>query len=150
MPQFQTRRRVAFTPEQMYALVADVERYPEFLPLCDGLRMLSRTPQGTGELLLTEMTVGYMSLQERFTSRVTLDPDRPFVLAVATDGPFHRMENRWSFLSAAGGCDVDFYINYEFRNVMLQMLVGSMFDHAFRRFTEAFEARAQRIYGGMI
>jgi coenzyme Q-binding protein COQ10 len=147
MPQFQTRRRVAFTPEQMYALVADVEAYPEFLPLCEGLRVLSRAPQGSGEALLTEMAVGYMSIRERFTSRVTLDPDRPHVTAIAVDGPFLRMENRWSFLPVPGGCDVDFYITYEFRNFMLQMLVGSMFDHAFRRFTEAFEQRAEQIYG---
>jgi coenzyme Q-binding protein COQ10 len=147
MPQFQTRRRVAFTPEQMYALVADVERYPEFLPLCEGLRIHSRTPEGTGEVLVTEMEVGYLAIRERFTSRVTLDPDTPFVLATYVDGPFRHMENRWNFLPVAGGCDVDFFISYEFKNMMLQMLVGSMFDHAFRRFTEAFESRAREIYG---
>jgi coenzyme Q-binding protein COQ10 len=147
MPQFQTRRRVPFTTEQMYALVADVEGYPEFLPLCDGLRILSRSPTEGGEVLMTDMSVGYMAIRERFTSRVVLDPAKPSVVAIAHDGPFQHMENRWNFFPVAGGCDVEFYISYEFRNVMLQMLVGSMFDHAFRRFTEAFEARARQIYG---
>jgi coenzyme Q-binding protein COQ10 len=147
MPQFQTRRRVAFTPEQMYALVADIEKYPEFLPLCEALSVRSRKSKVGGEVLIADMHVGYGAIRERFTTRVTLTPATPHVLAEYIDGPFSHLENRWQFLPAPGGCDVDFYISYEFKNFMLQMLVGAMFDQAFRKFTQAFEDRARVIYG---
>lgn len=147
MPQFQTRRRLAYTPEQMYALVADVERYPEFLPLCEGLVVRSRSEEDTRTVLVADMFVGYGAVKERFTSRVTLDPAAPRVVATYLDGPFKFLENRWNFLPAAGGSDVDFFIAYEFKSFMLQMLVGAMFDTAFRRFTDAFEARARQVYG---
>ena len=146
MPQFQTRRRVAFTPEQMYALVADIEKYPEFLPLCEALTVRSRQGNGDGEVLVADMHVGYGAIHERFTTRVTLDPETPHVLAEYVDGPFRHLENRWKFLPAPGGCEVDFFISYEFKNFMLQMLVGAMFDQAFRKFTDAFEDRARAIY----
>jgi coenzyme Q-binding protein COQ10 len=146
MPQFQTRRRVVYSPEQMYALVADIERYPEFLPLCEALTVRSRqAARGGKDVLIADMQVGYGALRERFTTRVTLEPARPYV---HIDGPFKQLENRWQFLPVAGGgCDVDFYIAYEFKSFMLQMLVGGLFDQAFRKFAEAFEQRAQTVYG---
>ncbi len=150
MPTFETRRRVPFTPQQMYALVADVERYPEFLPLCEGLTVTSRAPlpgAAAGEILGAIMRVGYGALHEQFTTRVTLDPATPRVLAEHIDGPFRHLTNRWDFHAAPGGCDVDFHIAYEFKSPMLGMLVGAMFDQAFRKFTEAFEARARQVYG---
>jgi coenzyme Q-binding protein COQ10 len=150
MPSFRTTRRVAFTPSQMFALVADVERYPEFLPLCEGLVVRSRERQGDGEVLVAEMSVGYGAIRETFSSRVTLDPVRPGVLAEGkkdSPGPFSRLENRWEFRAAPGGCDVDFFITYDFKSMMLQMLVGALFERAFRRYTRAFEERAQAIYG---
>lgn len=150
MPQFSTRRRVPFTPEQMYALVADVERYPDFVPLCEGLRVRSRTSAetGGGEQLVAVMDVGYGAIRESFTSRVTLDPVAPTVTSDNVDGPFRVMTNRWRFHPAAdNGCDVEFFITYEFKSMLLQVLVGAVFESAFRRFTEAFEARAHVIYG---
>jgi coenzyme Q-binding protein COQ10 len=148
MPQFQTRRRVAFTPAQMYALVADVEKYPEFLPLCETLEVQSRTPTPSGEILIAQMSVGYGAIKERFTTRVALEPGKPFVKAEYIDGPFRYLENRWNFIpTTQGGCDVDFFISYEFKSFVLQMLAGAVFDQAFRRFSEAFEARARVIYG---
>jgi coenzyme Q-binding protein COQ10 len=147
MPQFQTRRRVAFTTQQMYDLVADVEKYPQFLPLCEGLTVMTRQPHGEGEMLIAQMQVGYGAIRERFTTRVTLDPVKPFVLAEYVDGPFHHLQNRWNFIPTASGSEIDFYINYEFKSFMLQMLVGAMFDTAFRKFTEAFEDRARAVYG---
>ncbi len=155
MPKFETRRRVAHTARQMYDLVADVERYPQFLPLCKGLRVRSRTPRpdsgggGDGEVLLAAMEVGYGAIHERFTSRVTLEPAALRILSTYVDGPFERMDNRWTFIDAAdapGHSDVVFYIDYEFKSMILKMLMGSMFDVAFRRFTDAFEKRAKTVY----
>ncbi len=148
MPAFETTRRVAFTPQQMFDLVADVERYPEFLPLCEGLRVLSRqTPVGGNEAIVAAMDVGYKAVRETFTSRVVLDRTAMRISADLVDGPFRQLENRWSFMPATGGCDVRFAISYEFKSFMLQMLMGALFDQAFRKFTEAFEERARRVYG---
>lgn len=150
MPSFRVTRAVRHTPQQMYDLVADVERYPEFLPLCESLRVLRRQPgDGEGrEVLVAEMGVGYKAIRERFTTRVGLDQPALRIVAEYIDGPFRHLENRWSFRpNAAGGCDVDFFITYEFKSRTLGLVMGSMFDRAFRKFTDAFEGRADRIYG---
>lgn len=148
MPRFTTRRRVAFSADQMFALIADVEKYPLFLPLCEALTIRERTTDGEGRVVLVAaMDVGYKAIRERFTTRVTLDPGANRILATYLDGPFSKLDNRWSFVPAAGGCDVDFFIDYEFRNLVLQMLMGGMFQQAFGKFAEAFEARARVVYG---
>lgn len=148
MPSFETTRHVAFTPAQMFELVADVEKYPQFLPLCEGLRVLSREKQGGREIVVAAMDVGYKAIRETFTSRVTLDRDALAVTADLVDGPFRQMENRWRFEPTPRGCEVRFFISYEFKSLMLQMLVGAVFEQAFRKFAEAFEARAKTVYGG--
>ena len=150
MPSFRTTRRVPFTPRQMFDLVADVERYPEFLPFCEALVVRQRDRTGDKDSLVADMSVGYMAIRETFTTRVTFDPAELAVQAQATEasrGPFQQLENRWQFRAAPGGCDVDFFIAYEFKSLMLQMLVGALFDRAFRRYTLAFEERARAIYG---
>jgi coenzyme Q-binding protein COQ10 len=154
MPSFRTTRRVPFTPRQMFDLVADVERYPEFLPLCEALAVRRREREREVEILIADMTVGYKAIRETFASRVTLDAARLEVAAAGVPGamgPFGRLENRWQFRPAreisGSGCDVDFSIAYELRSGMLQMLVGALFDRAFARYTEAFEARARVVYG---
>lgn len=147
MPAFETTRRVPFTPQQMFVLVADVERYPEFVPLCEGLRIKDRMRSGNAEVLVADMVVGYKAIRETFTSRVTLQPDTPLVKAEAVEGPFRFLENRWTFHPVAGGCEIHFYISYEIRSVMLKILAGAVLEQAFRRFAEAFEARARQIYG---
>ncbi len=147
MPSFSTQRHVRFTAEQMYALVADVEKYPEFLPLCTGLVVLSRRPQGGGEELTARMSVGYKTIAESFTTRVVTDPSQRRIDVSYLDGPFKRLDNRWQFTDDATGSVADFYIDYEFRSKLLGVLMGSMFDQAFRRFTQAFEDRAAKIYG---
>lgn len=147
MPAFQTLRRVAFTPRQMFDLVADIERYPEFVPMCESLAVLSRADRDDGSVLVATMTVGYKAIRESFASRVTLWPAEPRVLVEYLDGPFRRLENRWRFLPAPGGCDIDFYIDYEFRSPLLGLLMGALLDKAFRRFTAAFEERARTVYG---
>lgn len=147
MPTFRTKRIVPFTPRQMFDLVADVERYPEFLPLCEGLRVKERSREVGQEVLRAEMDVGYGALHETFTSRVALDAATPRVTVAYLDGPFQYMDNRWGFEAAPGGCTVDFYISYELKSLMLQLMVGAVFERAFRRFSDAFEQRAHEIYG---
>ncbi|WP_230532631.1 type II toxin-antitoxin system RatA family toxin [Microvirga roseola] len=149
MPTFRTTRIVKHTPAQMFALVADVERYPEFLPLCEDLRIIRRVQSGEGiEILVANMTVGYKAIRESFTSRVTLDDPRRKIQVEYVDGPFKYLENRWTFRDApGGGCEVEFYINYEFKSFALGILMGSVFDRAFRKFAEAFEERADIVYG---
>jgi coenzyme Q-binding protein COQ10 len=148
MPSFRTTRQIAHTPQEMFDLVADVERYPEFLPLCDGLKVRRRAASGEGvETLVAEMKVGYKKIHETFTSRVTLDRTRVRILVEYVDGPFSYLENRWSFRPVGRGCEVEFYITYEFRSFALGLLMGAMFDKAFRTFVQAFEQRAEEIYG---
>jgi coenzyme Q-binding protein COQ10 len=148
MPTFRTARPVKHTPAQMFALVADVERYPEFLPLCEDLRVMRRVQSGEGiETLVATMSVGYKAIKESFTTRVTLDDPRLKITVEYVDGPFKYLENRWTFRETPTGCDVEFYINYEFKSFALGLLMGSVFDKAFRKFTEAFEVRADEIYG---
>ena len=151
MPKFSTTRRVPFTSRQMFDLVADVEQYPKFLPLCEALIVKKRERAGELETLVAEMTVGYYALRESFTSRVVLDASMLQVHAASVpeypSGPFRQVENRWSFAPAPGGSDVEFFIAYEFKSLVLQMLVGSLFDRVFRRYTQAFEERARVVYG---
>ncbi|MDB5643455.1 MAG: hypothetical protein JWN07_2772 [Hyphomicrobiales bacterium] len=148
MPSFSTTRRVRHKAPQMFDLVADVESYPEFLPLCTGLRVRRRVASGEGiETIVAEMEVGYKAIRETFTSRVTLDRPRRRIFVEYIDGPFSHLENRWTFEDTDSGSDVGFSINYEFRSRTLGLLMGAMFDSAFRKFAEAFERRADEIYG---
>ncbi|PVE23523.1 ubiquinone-binding protein [Microvirga sp. KLBC 81] len=148
MPTFRMTRTVKHKPAQMFALVADVERYPEFLPLCEDLRIIRRVQSGEGvETLVATMSVGYKAIKETFTTRVTLDEPRLRIEVEYVDGPFKHLENRWTFRDTPAGSEVEFYINYEFKSFALSILMGSVFDKAFRKFTDAFEQRADTIYG---
>lgn len=148
MPRFETRRRVPFTADEMFRIVADVESYPQFLPLCESLQVHSREIGDTGAVLVARMGVGYKAIRESFTSRVTLAADERRVLVEYLDGPFHHLTNRWRFTDqGVSSSDIDFYIEYEFRSAMLGLLMGAMFDKAFRKFAEAFEERARVVYG---
>ena len=148
MPQFETHRPVPHTPEQMFDLVADVERYPEFLPLCEALAIRSRKERDGKILLVADMTVGYKAIRESFTTQVLLNRPEHVIEVKYIDGPFKYLDNRWHFAETpSGGCTVDFFIDYEFKSRILGALMGSMFDRAFRMFTDAFEKRAATIYG---
>ena len=148
MPQFETTRVVKHSPEQMFALVADVERYPEFLPMCEALTVRSRRERDGVTLLVADMTVGYKAIRETFTSQVVLKPDENRIDVKYVDGPFRYLTNIWRFEARPdGGTDVVFFIDYEFKSRVLGALMGAMFDRAFRMFTEAFEKRADAIYG---
>ncbi len=149
MPRFSNKRRVQHRAEQMFNLVADVERYPEFVPLCQSLKIRQRTPKPDGtELVLADMTVSFKLVRETFTSQITLDRPNLKILVEYLKGPFSSLENRWIFEPRGeGACDVGFFIAYEFRSRMLAMLMGTMFDAAFQRFAAAFEKRADQVYG---
>ena len=148
MPSFTTKRRVPYSSQQMFELIADVERYPEFLPLCEGLTLRSREEKPDRTIMVATMVAGYQAIREKFTTRVTLLPTDQKVLVEYLDGPFKRLENRWVFKPVpGGGCEVDFYIDYELNSLMLGILVGAVFDKAFRKFSEAFETRARQVYG---
>jgi coenzyme Q-binding protein COQ10 len=132
----------------MFDLVADVEKYPQFVPLCSALTVKTRAKKDGRTVLVADMTVAYKVIRETFTSRVTLDRQSLTILVEYLDGPFKRMQNRWTFYSVETKvCDVEFFIDYEFRSRTLAMLMGAMFDAAFRRFAVAFEQRADEIYG---
>jgi len=149
MPEFTTTRRVRHNASDMFDLVADVERYPEFLPLCAGMKVRSRKEEAEGVVVIVaDMTVAYKLIRETFRSRATLDRANLQILVEYLDGPFSRMENRWEFQPVQDWlCEVKFYISYEFKSRMLGMLMGAMFDTAFRRFATAFERRADAVYG---
>ena len=149
MPQFSTKRRVRHTATQMFDLVADVEKYPQFVPLCNALTVKSRTEKDGTMVMVADMTVAYKIIRETFTSRVMLDRANRKILVEYLNGPFKRMQNRWTFHPMGeNACDVEFFIDYEFRSRTLAVLMGAMFDAAFRRFATAFEQRADEIYGG--
>lgn len=147
MPSFSKQHRVDFSAEKMFELVADVESYPEFLPLCESLDVKSRKEREGRELLVARMGVGYKAIKQHFTSQVLLDRENLRIEVQYLDGPFKRLQNQWWFEPVTESSSiVHFDIDYEFASRTLGMLMGSMFDQAFRRFTAAFEARAQRIY----
>ena len=149
MPEFSTTRRVRHSASDMFELVADVEKYPQFVPLCSALKVRERKSVGEGvDVLVADMTVAYKLIRETFKSRVTLDRPKLQILVEYLDGPFRRMENRWTFRPLGEtSCEVVFFITYEFKSRMLGLLMGTMFDVAFRRFAVAFERRADEVHG---
>ena len=148
MPEFQMTQSVAHSADNMFRLVSDVERYPEFLPLCTSLVVTQRTTIPDGEELIATMGVGHKALTDSFTTRVLLDEGPRKINVSYVDGPFDYLENRWQFKETAPTvCDVDFYISYAFKSVLMGIALGPMFETAFRRFTTAFEERADVVYG---
>ncbi len=142
MPHHAETRRLPWTAEQMFDLVADIARYPEFLPWVQGMRIRSND----GRVIVADMIVGFKMVRERFTSRVTLQ--RPMQLHVDyIDGPLKHLKNDWLFRNVPGGCEIDFSVDFEFRNKMFERLAGMFFGEAFKRMVGAFETRAAEIYG---
>jgi coenzyme Q-binding protein COQ10 len=129
--------------------VADVERYPEFVPLCEKLVVRKREAlDGERSVLVANMTVAYKVFRETFASKVTLDRPKLEILVEYLDGPFRSLANRWHFKQVGDReCEVEFFIEYEFRSRTLGLLMGGVFEAAFRRFAEAFEQRADKLYG---
>jgi coenzyme Q-binding protein COQ10 len=131
-----------YTPEQLYALVADVEHYPEFLPWCVGARIRERQ----ANLIVADLIIGFRMFRERFTSRVVLDPPQRIDVAY-TDGPFRYLNNHWKFERVPEGCRIDFFVDFEFKSRILQKVIEVLFGEAVRRMVAAFESRARDLYG---
>ncbi len=133
----------------MFDLVVDMEKYPAFVPLCTALKVRSRTDKGAGvSVVIAEMTVAYKMIRQTFITRDTLDRPNLKLLVEYLDGPFSRLQNRWTFRpTGEQTCEVEFFIDYEFKSRTLAMLMGAMFDTAFRKFAAAFEQRADQVYG---
>ncbi len=148
MPQFSKVHPVSHDAGNMYDLVADIEQYPQFVPLCQALVTRSKRHKAGREVRVADMTVGYKSIRETFTCQVVLDQEARCITASYIDGPFKYLENKWYFEPDGDeGCKVHFSIDYEFKSRALALLMGSMFDRAFAKFTQAFEERADVIYG---
>ena len=148
MPNVEKRQMVSHSASNMFDLVADVEKYPEFVPLCKNLHIRSRKSKGDKEILIADMTVAYNFLRESFTSQVLLDPPSLAIDVQYLEGPFKYLFNTWRFGETEPGyCEVEFKLDYEFRNKMLEMAMGAVFDVAFAQFTTAFIKRADKVYG---
>ena len=136
-----------FKPDEIFELVGDVARYPEFLPWCTGARIRDREKTSTGETMIADLMIGFKMVREKFTSRVTLDrPDRRIDVEYIS-GPFQHLKNHWNFSATPSGqCQIDFHLEFEFSSVLLQKLIGVLFHEAVRRMVAAFEARAHQLY----
>jgi coenzyme Q-binding protein COQ10 len=148
MPTHKETRIVPYSAAQMYALVADVARYPEFLPWNSAARIRSRRPgEGGSEVMEADLVISFKVFRERFASRVTLWPAEHRIDTAYLDGPFRHMASRWSFQDVPGGCEIDFFVDFEFRNALLQGIIGMVFNDAMLRIVRAFERRAAVLYG---
>ena len=136
-----------YTADQMYRLVADVAQYPEFLPWCAAARIRRRHPVGTIEVMEAELVISFKVFRERFGSRVTLYQDTRTIDTEYLDGPFRHMKSTWCFEDTKGGCDVSFFVDFEFKSAMLQGIIGVVFNDAMQRIVRAFERRAAQLYG---
>ena len=143
MPKHFQKRKVPYTEEQIFNLVADIDKYPEFLPWCVGARIRS----ADDELIVADLMIGYKLLRERFTSRVTLDRAKWKIETEFTDGPFKFLRNQWEFKSCPEGCQIVFLVEFEFRSTVLQKLVSVLFNEVVLRMVSAFEKRAYFLYG---
>lgn len=146
MPAHSETKRLPYTPQQMYDLVADVADYPAFLPWTAAARIRSRTPQGDHEVMLADLVISFKVFREKFGSRVTLWPEKMQIDTAYIDGPFKYLESTWRFAPAEGGCDVQFEVDFEFRNRLLQGAAGMFFNEAMQRVVRAFERRAAELY----
>lgn len=142
MPKHQETRVLTYTPEQMFDLVADVESYPDFLPWVVGARIGQRD----GDSFHADLLVGFKMIRERYTSKVTLDhPGR--IDVTYTYGPFRYLENRWRFNPHRDGCQIEFFLDFEFKSRFLQRVIGALFNEAVRKMVSSFESRARSLYG---
>ncbi|SFM15066.1 type II toxin-antitoxin system RatA family toxin [Shimia aestuarii] len=147
MPTHSETRTLPYTAQQMYDLVADVASYPKFLPWCAAARIRSRTPEGASEVMLADLVISFKVFRERFGSRVVLHPETKHIDTEYLDGPFKYMKSTWDFKDVDGGCEVAFFVDFEFRNLILQKAIGLVFNEAMHRIVAAFEARAKALHG---
>ena len=144
MPHHRERRFLPYAPDELYEIVAGVDRYPEFLPWCSAARITRRE----GAVFFADLVISFKVWREKFTSKVTLDPERRRVEVEYVNGPFRYLHNHWQFLQGPdGGCVIDFHVDFEFKSRVLQQLIGLLFDEAVRRMVAAFESRARKLHG---
>ena len=148
MPRHHETRKLPYSAQQMYDLVADVARYPEFLPWNSAARIRSRKPCEGGEVMEADLVISFRLFRESFGSRVTLLPGQSRILTEYVDGPFKHLKSVWTFADTASGCDVTFDVDFEFRNAILAAVIGLVFNEAMSHVVRAFEARAKALYGG--
>ena len=146
MPRHSETRVLPYTAAQMYDLVADVASYPQFLPWCSAARIRSRTPEGEVEVMLADLVISFKVFREKFGSRVTLKPVQNSIDTEYLDGPFKYLKSTWDFKDVEGGCEVAFFVDFEFKNAILQGVIGVVFNEAMNRIVRAFEARAADLY----
>lgn len=147
MPIHSETRKLPYSAQQMYDLVADVAKYPAFLPWCAAARIRSQTPEDAATVLEADLVISFKVFRERFGSRVTLWPDDKVIDTEYLDGPFKYMKSNWAFVDSDGGCEVSFFVDFEFRNVILQGIIGVVFNEAMHMIVRAFEKRATELYG---
>ncbi|TCL09317.1 coenzyme Q-binding protein COQ10 [Shimia isoporae] len=147
MPTHSETRTLPYTAQQMYDLVADVAAYPQFLPWCAAARIRSRTPSGTSEEMLADLVISFKVFRERFGSRVVLHPETKHIDTEYLDGPFKYMKSTWDFADVENGVEVKFFVDFEFKNIILQKAIGLVFFEAMNRIVAAFEARAKALHG---
>lgn len=147
MPRHSETCRLPYTAQQMYDLVADVGSYPQFLPWCAAARIRSRNDKGDHEVMEADLVISFKVFRERFGSRVVLWPEVMKIDTEYVDGPFRYMKSDWHFADAEGGCDVSFHVDFEFKNAVLQGIIGVVFNEAMHRIVRAFEDRAKALYG---
>lgn len=140
-------RTLPYSTEQMFDLVADVPSYPEFLPWVSAARERSRVESDELTVVEADLVISFKVFRERFGSRVTLWPERQRIDTEYLDGPFRHLKSFWEFRDAEGGCDVTFFVDFEFRNAILQAVIGVVFNDAMQRIVRAFERRAAELYG---
>ncbi|QDY69044.1 type II toxin-antitoxin system RatA family toxin [Qingshengfaniella alkalisoli] len=148
MPRHAEKKQLPYKAQDMYDLVADVESYPGFLPWCAAARIRAREDKGDHELVTADLVISFKVFRERFGSRVELHPDQNFIDTEYLDGPFRYLKSRWKFEDLPdGGCEIDFFVDFEFKNRMLQGVIGVVFNEAMHRIVRAFESRAKELYG---
>jgi coenzyme Q-binding protein COQ10 len=145
VPRHSETRILRYPADVLYGVTADVERYPEFLPWCTALRVLSREKAGAGEVLQAEMQVGFGAFTGRYVSRVVLNPSARTIDVTQERGPFRHLENRWRFTTAGEGTKVEFLVAFAFRNPIVNAAASGVFEHAVRKMSAAFEERARAI-----
>jgi coenzyme Q-binding protein COQ10 len=146
MPTHSETRALPYSAQQMYDLVADVASYPKFLPWCAAARVRSVTPRGDCEVMQADLVISFKVFREQFGSRVTLCPGQKKIDTEYIDGPFKHMKSNWSFADTQTGCEVSFHVDFEFRNAILQKVIGLVFNEAMQRIVRAFEMRARELY----
>jgi len=147
MPTHSETRPLPYTAQQMYDLVADVGQYPQFLPWCSAARVKSVTPAGDHDVMQADLVISFKVFREKFGSEVKLWPQAHKLDTRYIDGPFKYMNSTWSFEDTETGCDVSFHVDFEFKNAVLQGIIGLVFNEAMQRIVRAFERRAQDLYG---